>query len=139
MTFIFSIPWTWSEHFLVVGFLATWHTLWFRSTLPPTVFRILWTLGWQRDDPYFWNENIDVGMTRKQWVDWWSTILVTYFSGFQYFLGYQLLCPWCVGFHTSWILGSILSAVTGQWQFLIGGLTFYPISVFVLNALSKNE
>lgn len=127
----------WTSHVLAMGFLATWHALWFHSTLPATVTTLCWKTLSHRVSVDFWHPNQQYGgLTRREWEEWWSGVLLSW-SGWRFVLGYQLLCPWCFGFHSSWLLGALLTLITGAGQYVVGGCTFYPIVVFIASRLAK--
>lgn len=126
----FIISWNWTLHALVLGWLCTWHTLWFSSNLPVTVFKLLQRLGWKRREVGFWPVPEAMFAVRSQWETWWSGHVAFSSRAWLYVLRYQLVCPWCAGFHGSWLTGLVLTVISGDLQFLAAGCTVYPAGVY---------
>lgn len=131
--------------FVVVSTIATWHALWYNSSLPASVFLILRDLGWHSgpDAINFWGREDDDPntpfCTRGEWSEWWSTTAALYYQGFKWNLAYVVACPWCGGFHASW-LGGIAAALVlwgarcDLWAIhIVAGFTVYPIWVYILS------
>lgn len=118
MNSVLHIDWV----FQIIGILIVTDILvtWFESGIPALLTRGLWSLGWRRDLPGFWPEDIEdpLTWTRESWVVW---VVLTFPK-----MGELLTCPVCLSRHLTWITCFAGWAVLQpSWHNLIG-ILFWP-------------
>lgn len=103
----------------VVGLLIVLDALitWFWSEFPAHVFRLLWKMGWKRDEPGFWPEEVESYelWNRDVWSVWINIKMPA--------RGELLTCPVCLGRHLSWLVALVLLPFAGfaAWPALLAG------------------
>ena len=98
---------------IVLDVLITW----FWSEFPAHVFRGLWKLGWKRNEPGFWPEDVESYET------WTKDIWSVWINVTKPALGELLTCSVCLGRHVSWITALGILAVAGiqAWPAALAG------------------
>lgn len=103
---------------IVFDFLVTW----FWSEFPAHAFRMLWKMGWRRNQPGFWPESVEQYDTwgREQWTVWAVLKLGAF--------GELLTCPVCLSRHVAWITALCMLPFTGlqAWPAMLAGALTWP-------------
>lgn len=89
-------------HLLIPLGIASFLSLWFKADLPVLLTKILRSAGFRKDDREFWPDEIEYRFwIRDQWSRWLSSACRE--SSVGRFLSHLLNCPYCLGFHASWV------------------------------------
>ena len=118
---------------LIVGSL---HTLWFFTSLPVHLTKLLRKAGWRKHDDTLWPNAIDYQFwTRSQWVDWMQLQ-----SPWSNWVKEGLNCSGCMAAQLSaWVaLGLVLcGGFFDLWQLLLLGPLSWPWAVIVVHVVLK--
>lgn len=135
------------EHYLLgLLFANTLEIWWFKTDLPVHCTKLLRWMGWRRNQPRLWPDDISYRhwyrVAWKRWLSETSELKLGIVKG--------LVCPGCMSLHVSWIAAlshALVITFTHSWLaavvFIAAAVTSWPVLVFMTvqlaNYLEKPE